>query len=74
MTKNTLLSLTVEELNMLLLCTARSRVEIIEELNSYLETAEPDMAEIIRHTIEKAHELTEEELKTIFMRGQGGNT
>lgn len=67
MIKNILLDLTVEELNMLLLCTARSRDEIIEELNSYLESAEPDMAEIIHHTIEKAHNLTEEEFKIIFM-------
>ena len=67
MSRKTLLSLTAEELNMILLCTARSKEEIIRELRSYLETAEPDMAEIIQNTIEKAHDLTEEEIKIIFI-------
>lgn len=67
MTQKALSGLTVEELNMFLLCTARSKEGIVRELKSYLETAEPDMAEIIHKTIEKTHDLTEEELKIIFM-------
>lgn len=67
MIQKTLLSLTVEELKMILLCTAKKKEEIIKELKSYLNTAEPDMAEIIYRSIEKTRELTEEELKIIFM-------
>ncbi len=42
--------------------------DIIIELESYLDTSDPDMAEIIHSTIEKAYNLTEEEFKIIFMR------
>ena len=68
MTQKALLELTVEELNMILLCTARNKNDIIIELESYLDTSDPDMAEIIHSTIEKTYNLTEEEFKIIFMR------
>ncbi len=66
MTKTVILSLTVEEINMILLCNAKDKDGIIKELQSYLGTAEPDMAEIIHNTIEKMHDLTGEELKEVL--------
>lgn len=68
MIQKALLGLTVEELNMILLCTARNKNDIIIELKSFLDTSDPDMAEIIHSTIEKAYDLTEEEFKIIFMK------
>ena len=68
MTQKALLELTVEELNMILLCTARNKNDIIIELESYLATSGPDMVEIIHSTIEKANDLTEEEFKIIFLK------
>lgn len=68
MTQKALLELTVEELNMILLCTARNKNDVIIELESYLDTSGPDMVEIIHSTIEKANDLTEEEFKIIFLK------
>lgn len=68
MIQKALLGLTVEEMNMILLCTARNKNDIIIELKSFLDTSDPDMAEIIHSTIEKAYDLTEEEFKIIFMK------
>ena len=66
MIKTVILSLTVEEINMILLCAAKDKDGIIKELQSYLGSAEPDMAGIIHNTIEKIYNLTGEELKEIL--------
>ena len=66
MKRNLMYTLTVEELNMVLLCTAESKEKIIKELQSYLEVSKPDMAEIIYHTIQKVQSFTDEKLTEII--------
>lgn len=66
MKRKVILNLTVEEINMILLCTAKDKNEIIKELQSYLKTAKPDMAEIIHNTIKKVYDFTDEELKEVL--------
>lgn len=66
MTRNIVLNLTVEELNMILLCSSREKDKIIQELQSYLDVAKPDMAEIIQKSIKKLDDMTEEDLKEVL--------
>lgn len=66
MKRKVILDLTVEEINMILLCTAKDKEGIIQELQSYLNVAGPDMAEIIHNTIKKVYDFTDEELKEIL--------
>lgn len=66
MTRNLINNLTVEEVNMVLLCSAKDKEGIAKELQSYLNMARPDMSEIIHHTIEKVHDLTDEELTEVL--------
>ncbi len=67
MTQKPFFGLTAEEMNTILICTSRNKNDIITELKSYLDTSEPDIAEILHNTIEKVYDLTEEELAIIFM-------
>ncbi|MCX4351533.1 MAG: hypothetical protein OSJ60_07830 [Lachnospiraceae bacterium] len=67
MTQKPFFGLTAEEMNTILICTARNKNDIITELKLYLGTSEPDIAEILHNTIEKVYDLTEEELAIIFM-------
>lgn len=66
MIRKIMLGLTVEEINMILLCTAKDKNGIIKELQSYLEVAKPDMAEIIHNSIRKLHDFTEDNLKEVL--------
>ena len=67
MTQKPFFGLTAEEMNTILICTSRNKNDIITELKSYLDTSEPDIAEILHNTIEKVYDLTEEQLAIIFM-------
>lgn len=59
------MNLTLEEIYLVCQCRATGQKEIISELQNYLETAEPDMAELIARTIKKAGLLTQEEMKIV---------
>ncbi|GFI17475.1 hypothetical protein IMSAG249_01329 [Lachnospiraceae bacterium] len=57
--------LTLEEIYLICQCSATEPKGVINELQEYLETAEPDMAELITRTIKKAELLTCEEIETM---------
>lgn len=56
----------VEEINLIHSCKSKEPQTLIDELYSYRESAEPDMAEIIDHTIYKLSDTTSTQLQAIL--------
>lgn len=57
---------TIEEINLIHCCQAKEHHALINELHKYMKSAEPDMAEIIDHTICKLSYTTSTQLREIL--------
>ena len=56
----------IEEINLIHSCKSKEVKTLISELYQYKESADPDMAEIIDHTIYKLSYMTSTHLQEVF--------